>query len=137
MWHEAIRSTSLILIYVTEAKQILYAFPGPDSGTLHSLTLSHPLCNPVGLTLVSVHCSKVDRRPERLSNLAGITHLEFNPDLGDSNSADSLYDYIVLEGLPLFPLAKTPCCQCRDVGSIPGQGTGSQMLQLKDFTCHN
>lgn len=95
-------ATSLILIYVIEAKQIMYGFPGPDAGTLHSLTLSYPLCNPMGLILVSLHCSQVDRRLERLSNLAGITHLEFNPGLGDSNSTDSLYKYKVLEGLPLF-----------------------------------
>ena len=32
---------------------------------------------------------------------------------------------------PGGPVAKTPCCQCRGLGSIPGQGTRSHMLQLR------
>ena len=34
-------------------------------------------------------------------------------------------------------MAKTPHSQCRDPGSIPGQGTRSHMPQLKDLTSHN
>ena len=32
---------------------------------------------------------------------------------------------------PGGPVAKTPCSQCRGLGSIPGQGTRSQMAATK------
>ena len=38
---------------------------------------------------------------------------------------------------PGGPVAKTPCSRCRDLDSIPGQGTGPHMLQLKIPKCHN
>ena len=31
-------------------------------------------------------------------------------------------------------VARTSCCQFRDLGSIPGKGTRSHMLQLKRFS---
>ena len=33
---------------------------------------------------------------------------------------------------PGGPVAKTPCSQCRGLGSIPGQGTRSHMPRLRD-----
>ena len=35
--------------------------------------------------------------------------------------------------LPSGPVAKTPCCQCRGLGFIPGQGTSSHMPQQKNL----
>ena len=37
---------------------------------------------------------------------------------------------MTLGGFPGGPVAKTPGSQCRGPGSIPGQGTRSQMQQL-------
>ena len=38
---------------------------------------------------------------------------------------------ISLRAFPGGPVAKTLCSECRGSGSIPGQGTGSHMLQLR------
>ena len=37
----------------------------------------------------------------------------------------------ILRDFPGGPVAKTPCSQCRGLGSTPGQGTRSHMLQLR------
>ena len=36
-----------------------------------------------------------------------------------------------LGDFPGGPVAETPCCRCRESGSIPGEGARSHMLQLK------
>ena len=33
--------------------------------------------------------------------------------------------------IPCGPVAKTPCFQCTELGSIPGEGTRFHMLQLR------
>ena len=39
--------------------------------------------------------------------------------------------YKPLREFPSGPMAKTLCSRCSDLGSIPGQGTRSHMLQLR------
>ena len=38
---------------------------------------------------------------------------------------------VIIGDFPSGPVAKTSCFQCQGLGSIPGQGTRSQMPQLK------
>ena len=46
----------------------------------------------------------------------------------------TIVQYKIIRDFPGGPVTKIPCSQCRDLGFIPDQGTGSQIPQLRPGT---
>ena len=91
--------------------------------------------------------------PARLASFLLFTHPKYALHLGLCTAGNTLsttclhslllcfFKYLfkgyLIRDFPGGPLAKTPCSQCRGLGSIPCQGTRPYMPQLRVCTCCN
>ena len=105
-----------------------------DNIICEPVSLSHlQACNPLHCnspTDIFHNCTK-EPFPVRHGNGPGSS--DSSHDLLQVNRRGCLVDH----HFPGGPVSKTSCSQCRGPGSIPGQRTGSHMLQLRDLACCN